>query len=159
MCNFTALDFETASGYRNSICQIGLVTVRNSCIKEKKTWLCRPPENFYWNNFTEIHGISAEMTKNEPSFAKIWPEMEKYISGCNVVAHNGFAFDFICLEQTLACYSLAMPKYTGYDTYRIYGMGLADCCLEYNIELNHHNALSDAMACARLFMMHQNTAV
>ena len=33
---FTAIDFETATGYRNSICQVGLVRVENEIITNQK---------------------------------------------------------------------------------------------------------------------------
>ena len=29
---FTAIDFETATGYRNSICQVGLVQIKNGIV-------------------------------------------------------------------------------------------------------------------------------
>lgn len=35
--DFTALDFETATGFRNSICQVGLVRVENGIIVEEKS--------------------------------------------------------------------------------------------------------------------------
>jgi DNA polymerase III subunit epsilon len=30
---------------------------------------------------------------------------------------------------------------------------LSDCCREMNIKLNHHEALSDARACAKLYLL------
>lgn len=35
MDSFTALDFETATGYRNSICQVGLLRVENGIITQE----------------------------------------------------------------------------------------------------------------------------
>lgn len=35
MKNFTALDFETISGYRSSICQVGMVRVENGIITKE----------------------------------------------------------------------------------------------------------------------------
>lgn len=151
---FTAIDFETAQGYRWSICQVGLVKVVDGMVTDTLSLLVQPPYNYYWQQFTdEIHGISAVHTVNEPTFDKIWHLVEPYITNQHVVAHNGFGFDFQCLEKTLEYYGISAPTYTGHCTYRMYGRGLASLCKEYKIELNHHDALSDAMACAKLFLL------
>jgi DNA polymerase-3 subunit epsilon len=99
--SYTAIDFETAQGKRWSICQVGLVRVENQIIKEQLSILVQPPDNYYWNNFIDIHGISPEQTADAPTFDKIWHQIEPFIKNQNVVAHNGFAFDFHCLKQTL----------------------------------------------------------
>lgn len=127
--------------------------MENGVITEQLSLLVQPPDNYYWNNFTEIHGITPKLTANAPTFNGIWKQIEPYITGQNVVAHNGFAFDFHCLKQTLEYYNLAVPDYTGHCTYKIYRESLKSLCQKHNITLNHHNALSDAMACAELYKL------
>jgi DNA polymerase III subunit epsilon len=153
MYNFTAIDFETAQAKAYSICQIGLVRVENSVVHKKINLLIQPPQNFYWKNFINIHGITPAMTAFSPSFAEVWHLIQPYISNQNIVAHN-ISFDNNCLKQTLAYYHLQIPDYTTHCTYKIYKKKLSVLCLEHNIELNHHDALSDANACARLFLKH-----
>ncbi|HAT76076.1 MAG TPA: exonuclease [Flavobacterium sp.] len=152
MKNFTAIDFETASGYRNSICQVGLVQVEEGIITHSLNLLVQPPNNYYWSDFIDIHGITPAMTKNEPTFDQIWHLVAPFIEGKNVVAHNGFSFDFPVLDKTLFHYGLTIPAYNKYCTYKIYRSNLADLCQEHNIPLNHHDALSDAQACAKLWL-------
>jgi DNA polymerase-3 subunit epsilon len=152
--NYTAIDFETAHGKRWSICQIGLVRVENKLITEQLSILVKPPNNFYWDNFIDIHGITPEQTSEAPTFDSIWHQIEPFIKEQNVVAHNGFAFDFQCLKQTLEYYEMAVPEFTGHCTYGIYGKNLASLCEEHNIPLNHHDALSDAKASAALYRMY-----
>ena len=152
--SFTAIDFETAQGKRWSICQVGLIRVEEGIVKDQLSILVQPPGNYYWDMFIDIHGITPEQTVNSPSFEKIWKQLEPYISNQEVVAHNGFAFDFQCLQQTLKYYDLAIPEYKGHCTYKIYQDNLASLCKEYHIPLNHHDALSDAKACAELYKMH-----
>ena len=154
--SYTAIDFETAQGKRWSICQVGLVRVENQIIKEQLSILVQPPDNYYWNNFIDIHGINPEQTADAPTFDKIWHQIEPFIRNQNVVAHNGFAFDFHCLRQTLEYYEILSPEFTGHCTYKIYGDNLASLCRQYKIHLNHHDALSDAKACAELFNLHLN---
>ena len=151
---FTAIDFETATGRRSSICQVGIVRVENGSMREKISILVQPPNNYYWDSFIDIHGITPEMTMNAPRFHLIWKQIFPFIENQHVVAHNGFAFDFQCLKQTLEHYKLSAPNYTGHCTYKLYGESLSSLCKKYNITLNHHDALSDAMACAELFNLH-----
>ena len=104
MDTFTAIDFETASGYRNSICQVGLVQVEEGIITNTLNVLVQPPDNYYWNRFTEIHGIAAKDTFNSPTFDQIWHQIAPYIENQNVVAHNGFGFDFRFMYEELHSY-------------------------------------------------------
>ena len=92
--DFITIDFETATGYRNSICQVGLVRVENGIITQEVNLLVQPPDNYYWSRFTDIHGISAKNTSNAQTFDQIWHQIAPYIENQNVVAHNGFGFDF-----------------------------------------------------------------
>jgi DNA polymerase-3 subunit epsilon len=152
--SFTAIDFETAQGKRWSICQVGLVRVENGIIKNQLSVLVQPPFNYYWNNFIDIHGITPNLTRKAQTFDRVWQQIAPFIENQNVVAHNGFAFDFHCLKQTLEYYEMAVPEYEGHCTYKIYGDNLASLCRMYNIPLNHHDALSDAKACAELYQLH-----
>ena len=152
--SYTAIDFETAQGKRWSICQVGLVRVENEIITAQLSILVQPPDNYYWNRFIDIHGITPEQTANAPTFDIVWQQIEPFIKNQQVVAHNGFAFDFNCLAKTLEYYGLATPEFTGHCTYRIFGDNLSSLCKQYNISLNHHEALSDARACGELFKIH-----
>lgn len=152
MDSFTAIDFETAQGYRWSVCQVGLVRVENGIIKNEINILVQPPNNYYWSRFTDIHGIVPNMTKNALTFDKVWHQLEPFIKGQNVVAHNGLSFDFPVLQNTLEYYEMQTPEYEKHCTYRIFHQNLASLCQQYEITLNHHDALSDAKACAELFL-------
>jgi DNA polymerase-3 subunit epsilon len=154
--DFTAIDFETATGYRNSICQIGLVRVENGIITQEVNLLVQPPNNYYWSRFTDIRGISAKTTLSAPAFDQVWNQIVPYIENQNVVAHNGFGFDFPVLDKTLLHYNLTIPNYTKLCTYKIYRSNLANLCKGFKIPLHHHDALSDARACAELYLMSLN---
>ncbi|HOU99239.1 MAG TPA: exonuclease domain-containing protein, partial [Bacteroidales bacterium] len=104
----------------------------------------------------DIHGITPDDTANAPTFDKVWHKIEPFIKEQNVVAHNGFSFDFQVLEKTLEYYGMQAPDYEKYCTYRIFKDNLASLCKYYKIPLNHHDALSDAKACAELFLLHLN---
>ena len=152
MIDFTALDFETAQGKRWSVCQVGIVRVENAIITNEISILVQPPDNYYWENFIAIHGITPEITAKALTFDKIWHRIEPFINDRNVVAHNGFAFDFPVLEQTLHFYHVPIPTFKKHCTYCLYKSNLANLCEKYAIPLQHHDALSDARACALLFL-------
>lgn len=152
--SFTAIDFETAQGYRWSICQVGIVRVENGVIKDQLSVLVQPPDNYYWSNLIAIHGITPNLTWKAQTFDRVWEQIAPFIINQNVVAHNGFSFDFQCLKQALEYYEKPVPGYKGHCTYKIYRDNLASLCRKYNIPLNHHDALSDARACAELYKMH-----
>ncbi len=149
--NFTAIDFETANAKFSSICQIGLVRVEGGEIVHELEQLVQPPGNTYhWGN-SRVHGINRRMTEAAPAFDQVWHLIEPYIRGQHVVAHNA-PFDCSCLDQTLDFYRLPRPEYKRHCTVKIYKRNLAFLCEQFDIALDHHNALSDARACAFLFM-------
>ncbi|MGJ8640805.1 MAG: 3'-5' exonuclease [Opitutaceae bacterium] len=150
---FTAIDFETAQPARSSICQIGLVRVERGEVVRELSLLVQPPENTYsyWN--TNVHGLTDVDTMHSPFFDAVWPEIRGFIEGRTVVAHNG-SFDFSCLRKTLDFYGMAEPSYEPQCTYKLYKKKLNVLCDEFGIELNHHDALSDARACAQLYLRH-----
>jgi DNA polymerase-3 subunit epsilon len=153
--SFTAIDFETANNRRSSICQVGLVRVIGGQVVDQVNVLVRPPGNEYSPYNTNVHGITPKMTATALPFDKVWPALEHYIGGQHLVAHN-MAFDGSCLQQTLEHYRIPLPTYQTHCTYRLYGKKLSLLCQQYRIELNHHDALSDALACAQLFWLYVN---
>ena len=75
--DFIAIDFETATGKRASICEAGICVVKDSKVVETKSWLVRPEDNQYnfWN--IQIHGIHPEDTEDAPGFPDVWNEIEQ----------------------------------------------------------------------------------
>jgi DNA polymerase-3 subunit epsilon len=108
-----------------------------------------------------VHGIHPEDTVNKPSFAEVYPEIKKRLQGRVVVAHNEPFDRNVLLKSMNDCgipYSDLQIADRWEDTVRIYRAkgfkpaNLAACCERMNIDLNHHEALSDARACAKLYL-------
>ncbi|MBL4747044.1 MAG: 3'-5' exonuclease [Flavobacteriaceae bacterium] len=160
---FTAIDFETATAFRNSACAVGIVTVENGKIIEEFHTLIKPPNNEYnWRN-TQVHGITSNDTRNALTFEAVFPEIQKRLQGKIIVAHNE-SFDRSVLKKTMENYYLdyeALNLASRWEcTMKLckandkYPSGkLNECCLVANIELIHHEALSDARACAALYLI------
>ena len=164
--SFVAIDFETATGYRDSACAVGIVTVENGEITDEYFTLIQPPENQYWHSNIRVHGITPGMTEHAPEFFAIYPEIKKRLLGQTVVAHNE-SFDRSVLKSIMRMYRFDYEELMIADkwecTLRIYrSLGykpanLHSCCMREGIELTHHEALSDARGCALLYLRYLNT--
>lgn len=157
---FVAIDFETATGNRNSACAVGIVTFENGEITEEFYCLIQPPENkYHWANI-RVHGIREEDTVKEAFFKEVFPEIYKRLKGKTIVAHNE-SFDRSVLSKSMVFYGISAPDLQLHNkwecTMQIYKSkdykpaDLASCCHAMNIELQHHEALSDARACGNLY--------
>ena len=155
--NFTAIDFETANGQRNSACSLGLVRVENGIIVESKDWLISPPEMYFHPMNVSIHGITEEDVMNEPSFNYIWEEVEDYLHGKMVIAHNA-SFDVSVLRACLDTYGIRFPEFDYLCTVQISrniwpnmpNHKLNTMAHLFGIPLKHHDALEDTLACAKI---------
>jgi DNA polymerase-3 subunit epsilon len=151
MSSFTAIDFETATPDRSSICQVGLVVVEKCQIVDRIKILVKPPGNKYHQRCIDVHGIVPDDTCDAETFDKVYEKIRRHIIGNNLVAHN-MAFDIDCLRKTLNHYRLPWPRAVLFCTMKIYNCGLDVACAMNGIKLNHHDALSDAEACALLMI-------
>jgi len=161
MCNFLAIDFETATSSRSSICEVGLCEVCDGRIAGTRSWLVRPEHNRYHYRNISIHGIRPGDTEDAPDFPEVWEEIERlYLDRYDTfVAHNA-AFDRGCLQAAAQLYRLHLPDLRWYCSLttarRIYGMGcnrLGYLCAMLGIpEGTHHRAGDDAEMCAMLFL-------
>jgi DNA polymerase-3 subunit epsilon len=159
---FTAIDFETATGHPESACAVGIITVDEGVITDQYYTLIQPPWNQYSYHNIRVHGITPEHTRNEKPFDAHFSTIRNKLFGRKIVAHNE-QFDRNVLRRTMQHYGLYYDELEIADrwecTCRIYrAKGYKPANLKYcsernNIVLNHHDALSDALACARLYLM------
>ena len=166
--NFIAIDFETATGKRASICEVGICVVRNGEIAETRSWLVQPENNLYnyWN--MQCHGICPEETDYSPSFPAVGEEIERlYLDEFDtLVAHNA-TFDRSCLEHSAELYNLHFPELKWQCTLKIarqiYDFGcnvLGYLCEQLGIsEGIHHLAGDDAEMCARLYLREMEDSI
>lgn len=157
---FTAIDFETAIGHHP--CSVGVITVENGVIVDEYVSLIKPPNNEYSPYTIKVHGIYPRDTVNARTFSQIFPEIQKRLINRIVVAHNE-SFDRTVLMKSMALYGLSYEQLNiavkwecTVKIYKAKGLKpakLSDCCRIMNIELQHHEALSDARACAQLYLL------
>ncbi|HUW39976.1 MAG TPA: 3'-5' exonuclease [Rectinemataceae bacterium] len=156
---FTAIDFETANNDAASACAIGLVKVIEDRVADTLYSLIKPPTDYFFPMFIDIHGIDADAVKDAPSFRQFWPRAAAFIGDDVLVAHN-YSFDKRVFESTLGHYGIDNPSNPwdcslalsrrAWPNLRAYGL---DIVAEFlRIDLNHHHALDDAKACALIYI-------
>ncbi|WP_427117699.1 exonuclease domain-containing protein [Pseudarthrobacter scleromae] len=159
--DFTAIDFETANGFRGSPCAVGLTKVRGGQIVDEASWLMRPPPNhdhFDYHN-VRIHGIRADDVAGHPRFGELFPEIGAFIGDDILAAHNA-AFDLGVIRSGLEVSGLPGPAYDYVCTvmlsrrcYSLVSNSLPFAAEEAGVPLvKHHDAAEDARACAGILI-------
>lgn len=157
---FVAIDFETLSEWRGSVCQIAISVIENNKIVESKDFMVCPPSKDENSYCVQTHGIHYEDVKNEPDFKTIWEVIDKeYIKGCPLVAHNA-PFEKSCINACADFFG-TNSDYFYIDTLqlsrkyldKLENHKLNTVCEAINHNLiHHHNALDDAIACSNIFI-------
>ncbi|MCT9625032.1 exonuclease domain-containing protein [Pseudarthrobacter sp. SL88] len=159
--DFTAIDFETANGFRGSPCAVGLTKVRGGRVVEEAAWLMRPPadhDHFEYHN-VRIHGITAADVAGRPRFGDLFPEIGAFIGDDVLAAHNA-AFDLGVIRSALEVSGLPGPAYDYVCTvmlsrrcYSLVSNSLPFAAEEAGVPLlRHHDAAEDARACAGILI-------
>lgn len=162
-----SIDFETANSKRASVCSIGFVVEENGEIIKEKEILVNPKTDFTPMSI-RVHDIRPLDVVDAPTWDVAWKEVESYITDSTlVIAHNLRSMELACIRQECERYNIELPSFAklrghnkmAYDTLKIAKENYPDfqnykldtLAKHFNIELDHHNALSDAKACLELF--------
>lgn len=155
--HYFVFDVETPNGKNDRICAIGIALVDHGSITECKEYFVNPETSFYYKNI-QLTGITEATVKDAPTFPVVWEEIEKLAAGRTFVAHNA-QFDLSVLEKTASAYHIELPPVEYLCTLELARIlmpslphGLKDLCYHYGIPLNHHQAASDAAACAKILL-------
>ena len=157
---FTAIDVETANANPASICQIGIVQVRNGRIEEQLSILVDPEEKFAAGN-VGVHGINEETVEGCDTFAEAHGDLCRRLRGRVVVSHT--AFDRVAVAGAVEKYRLGRIRARWMDSamivrrawpgkYRVRGWGLARVASDLGIKFRHHDAVEDARAAAEIVL-------
>lgn len=152
---FVAIDFETADHGADSACAVGVVRVENSSIVARETILIRPPRPRIV--FTYVHGITWPMVKDAPIFKDAWAKVAHLLDDVTFLAAHNASFDRGVLKACCTAHSLSVPALPFVCTVQLarrrWAMkpaNLPAVCRRLGIGLIHHDAGSDAEACARI---------
>ncbi len=157
---FVAIDFETANRYRNSACAISVVCVEDGKIVDTFSRLIKPPIPHF--EFTYIHGISERDVANAPTYNVLHAEVMKRIAGVGFIAAHNASFDKSVMNALCAHWGLSSPNVPwectvklARKTWNLHPAKLPNVCDHLGISLKHHDATSDATACAKIVLAAQ----
>ena len=158
-----AIDFETANYGMESACALSMVRVceeinaKKSFLDGEVSFLIKPPNRNF--RFTYIHGIRWNDVRDSPTFAEIFHDISEFLEGTDyLLAHNA-PFDRGVLKSCCEYWNLNYPDIPFLCTLKGCRRGLSlpknsldFVCSRLNIPLKHHDAGSDALAAAKIFM-------
>ena len=157
--DFTAIDFETASQRPDSACQLGAVVVRDGQMVDRFMWMIRPEPLYFSRGNIRIHGITPDQVRDEPTLGELWSEISDKLGNDCLVAHNA-SFDIKVLLACLRAHRKATPdlQFTctraiarrTWPHHRRYGLKPLSNWL--GIRFQHHDALEDSIACAKILL-------
>jgi DNA polymerase-3 subunit epsilon len=150
---FVAIDFETADHGPDSACAVGLVRVSGTTVVKREYYLIRPARSSFF--FTPVHGITWEQVRRKPPFDVLWPRIRNLLLGADFIASHSVSFDRRVLESCCKAAEIEPPEIPYVCTlklarriWNIRPTSLSNVCRYLELPLNHHEALSDAEACA-----------
>lgn len=154
---FAAIDFETADYGRDSACAVAVVVVEEGAIVNQLYSLIRPPRRDFV--FSYLHGITWNDVAQKPHFGELWPDLSEMLQGVEFVAAHNASFDRGVLTACCTGHGvtpLDLPYLCTMKLSRrhwnVRPTKLSDVCRHFSIPLNHHEALSDALACAHIVL-------
>lgn len=156
---FIAIDFETANRNMASACAIGIVVFQEGVLTYKESFLIRPHESVYSfdPSFIDIHHIHPEDVADQREFNELWPLIREIFKDGILVAHNA-SFDMTVLMSLITLYKLEYDHFSYFCTVKMSRSAfkflpshrLNVVAQHLGIALDHHDAGSDAFACAQI---------
>lgn len=153
MGRFAAMDFETADHGRDSACSVAIIVVEGTTVVDRGHFLIRPPRQHIV--FSYLHGITWNHVREQPTFGELWPTAGKLLAGVEFIAAHSAAFDRGVLYTCCAAANLPRPDHPFYCTVQMarkaWGLKpakLPNVASFLGLPLKHHDAESDALACA-----------
>jgi len=152
---FVAIDFETADYRPDSACALAVVVVDGVDVVEQKYVLIRPPRPYVV--FSYLHRITWAHVAEQPTFGEHWPGLLPLFAGAEFVAAHNAPFDRGVLAACCRASGHPVPEVPfrctvalARKTWGFRPANLPSVCRGLGIPLNHHDAASDALACARI---------
>ena len=157
---FNAIDVETANTDPASICEVGIVEVRDGAVRGQWSTLINPEVPFGTDN-TSIHGKTEEAVRDSPTFPESYPELSRRLNGTIIVSHTDF--DRLALDAAVQKHDLptirarwldsaTVSRRAWPDGYRTRKWSLGAVAARLGIKFRHHVAVEDARAAAEIVL-------
>lgn len=163
---YIAFDVETPNMRNNRISSIGIAVVENNKITDSFTTLVNP-ETYFQSFNIALTGIDDTLIKDAPAFPQLWKQIEPIFNSGILIAHNA-PFDMRVLSHCLNDYQIEWKSEVDYACTCRMGQAcypfltnhkLNTMCDALHIDLDHHKADSDSLACAKLLLSYQKNGL
>lgn len=167
------VDVETACSERGAVCSIGISVVADGVVVRERQWFVDPKTRFD-PRFIAIHGIEPQAVRGQPTLTEVWPEINAFTADAVTAAQPATLFGPPAVDGLPEHFALYVAHNAQFDRMQIEGAlrtalpfrlactvamsrrafpnlsrhNLATVAAHLRIQLNHHDALSDARACA-----------
>ncbi|EPR10226.1 PolC-type DNA polymerase III [Ruminiclostridium papyrosolvens] len=158
--DFVVFDIETTglNPHQDRITEIGAVKVRNGQIVDRFSAFVNPEVSIP-SFIVKLTGITDDMVKDAPPIEQVLNEFMEFIQGSVLVAHNAnFDVGFIKQNAKLMGEKVKNPYIDTLELCRKmfpelgrYKLNIVAKHLKIELE-NHHRAVDDSMATAKIFM-------
>ena len=156
---FNAIDVETANADPASICQIGIVSIRNGVVKGQLSVLVDPEAEF--NDFNvRLHGIDHNAVIGSEALPKLEARLRRILEETVLVSHT--FFDRMAMDGALERYGLKPIRARWLDSALVARRAwpqkyrrrwsLALIAGDLGIAFRHHDAAEDARAAGEIVL-------
>ena len=158
---YIAFDVETPNYANDRISAIGITVIESGAIAEEYAFLVNP-ETAFAPFHTALTGITAEMVAQSPTFPVLWETIGPILDSGLLVAHNA-PFDMSVLAKCLRGYGICWRPTVRYACTCQMSRRLLpqlpnhklNTLSDYlGLELDHHHAGSDSLACGEILLHH-----
>lgn len=158
--DFVAIDFETANPDPSSVCQVGLVRVRQGQIVALDSWYVVPPTGLHSFDprFSQLHGITAETVRHEGlTWHDSLDHLRRMVKELPFVAHNA-PFDRTVYRKASEKMGVRVSDTDWYDTVTLSRRHVPSQNHRLDTvaralglpSFQHHEAKADALTCAHI---------
>lgn len=154
----TGLNSSPVSGNMDRIIEIGAYKIIDGEITEYFSTFINP-ERKLSDEIIKLTGITEEMVAPAPLTESVMPDFFKFCNGSILVGHNVVGFDYKFVDyywsqcgyvfdrKLIDTIPLSQELLTGLPNYK-----LNTIAAKFNITFNHHRAVDDALATAKIFI-------
>lgn len=154
----TGLNSSPVSGNMDRIIEIGAYKIIDGEITESFSTFINP-ERKLSEEIIKLTGITEEMVDGAPTYEQVMPDFYKFCYGSILVGHNVVGFDYKFVDyywsrlgyifdrKLIDTIPLSQELLTGLSNYK-----LNTIAAKFNVTFNHHRAVDDALATAKIFI-------
>ena len=156
---FNAIDVETANADPASVCQIGIVSIRDGVVKRQLSVLVDPEAEF--NDFNvRLHGIDHNAVRGSEALPNLEARLRRILEETVLVSHT--AFDRMAMDGAMERYGLKPIRARWLDSAMVarrawpqkyrHKWSLALIAGDLGVAFRHHDAAEDARAAGEIVL-------